>query len=258
MAKKKMNYTGRRKILRDHVSVEVRLPSGAGPSVAFASFSLDSYGFPADSKVIVEAHRPSGMQRERSAAVRTRQGNGTVELDLGNFADPADCRFAVRVIEPGAGGRLLGVAKQLVARDPNVPDGANASLLTVERADLGHRLWKLDLQGSSPVLFVSGDSDVIPNHREFVRDPYFLSIVLPDVLDSCLRWALGADPSSKDDHEEAWNWCQLGEQLAQRNMPNDVEGDLADVDEFVAAAVEAFCRRNAVRERYRSARSDGQ
>ncbi len=256
MARKRINYTGRERILRDDVTIEVRVAQGRRPTSACAVFELGEYSFPSEARVFIEAYRPSRMQRVRSAGVPVRAGSGAVELELGLFEEPAECLFTLSVVEAGQSGKLLGVARQLRARDPNVPDGATAALLTVERSDCGQRLWRLDLDGSLPVLHVSGDTDLVPDHRDFVRDPFFLTIVLPDVFERCLRWAMPRDPESKDEDEAAWNWCRFGEQLTQRAVPAETEGSSPELEQFVASAIDAFCRRNSIRQRYRSSRGD--
>src|SRR5689334_21822001 len=132
---RRFNYTGRQRIERSRVTVEVN-PGVDGKTLVFdAVIRLDGLELPAEAPVIVEVCYGSSYMRFPF---------GTVAHCL----PPADRRlmpienghaafFRVKVIDPtDEQGRILAEADKIAPRDPSILDANRRSLLFVDYKDL--------------------------------------------------------------------------------------------------------------------------
>lgn len=248
MTIRRLNYTNRQKISRNDVAVVV---DGASPPVARVDYDLAEYDFPDDSAVFLEAYAPQESFGARVQVGLAPHPDPNGQLDLGQFGAPRELLFRLKVIAPDGSGKLLGKADQLKASDDAAERPEGRSLLPVVSADLGHRLWWLELdETDQPTLVIS---ERIGDHKALARTPTFAWLVLPAVLRKCLEAAVETvDEESEGDEGVATplaRWLKLGALLARRPAP-DATDDQHERDEWVSDAVNAFCRDHKLMQRY--------
>src|SRR5262245_13663463 len=99
----RLNFTGRRKIEKQHVAVAFRDdPVGSNRNHYFEiALDLASYGLPANAKVFVEAARGLTMMRFDLGEVGALAELTPHQRRLADFApDPDGVRFRVKVTQP--------------------------------------------------------------------------------------------------------------------------------------------------------------
>src|SRR5262245_8716433 len=108
---RRFNYTGRRKIVREHAQVTVNVPARGTPTFS-ADVELGGYRLPATAQVYVEAYRHTSMMRFDWGTIADCRGrNGT---ELYEFGTAEGVKFRIKVVEP-AGASLHGRPAQLLA-----------------------------------------------------------------------------------------------------------------------------------------------
>ncbi|MCA9243667.1 MAG: hypothetical protein KDA32_06940 [Phycisphaerales bacterium] len=243
---KRLNYTGRRKITRDHVGVGV-FQNGPRGLEFNASLALSSYGFAPDALVYVEAYRQTLFMRfswGRVAALTPPEDRRLTEFDR-----PDGVRFRVKVVEAAAGAdgrpaRLLGLADRL---SPVEIDGRNEaeSLLPIVRADIPEA-WRIDC---SPEPELQVNERLVSAPMALARSDVFVSLVLPEALRIVLRHILIVEQLPPDD-QEGWHadWLEMARNALKAGDPPTPEtegGDLTnrvEIEEWIDDAVGRFAR----------------
>ncbi len=248
MTVRRLNYTNRQKIRRSDVAVAVQ---GASSPVARVDYRLAEYGFADDAVVFLEAYAPQESFGARVQVGLAHHPDATVELDLSQFSAPQELLFRLKVIAADGSGKLLGRADQLKASDEASDRTEGRSLLPVVSADLGHRLWWLELdETDQPTLLIS---ERIEDYKAFARTPTFVWFVLPAILRGCLEAAVETvDEESEGDEGAATplaRWLKLGSTLARRSAP-DATDDQQERDKWIEDAVSAFCHDHKLMQRY--------
>jgi len=232
----RLNFTGRRKISRNHVTISV---TGIGGIETFtADLQLGKYGFPGSAAVIVEAYRQLEL---------VRFDFGTV----GNLVPPANCRlsefgtlaglrFRVKVVsteEPR--GRLLAVADRINPGNQQQQSLARVPLLAVRAQDLGREVWRLDFS-DEPLLLVN--PRVVPK-KHLVESIEFQTLALPEILRSILNRILLVEKVRSADDSDDWTsrWLRFAETMPGVGKVPDVDSPAAFVD-WIDAAISSFCR----------------
>ncbi len=235
MSISRINFTGRKRIPREHVMIGV---SGTGSTaVVGATFNLKALGFPETARVVLEAQAGWTVQRFEF---------GTV----GQYAEPSDRRltefqslagllFRLKVIGTGdRDGRLLGVADKLKPSG-DIQQASQQSFVVVRPHDLGERVWKIDFDDSQPLLLVNSR---LQDHQDFLKRKEVAALVVPEVLQRILEEA--AERGADDEASDGWHTMalRLGERLAGRVVPQSTEEE--EIDRWVDEAVGAFSRRH--------------
>ncbi len=234
---RKFNYTGRKKIKRSAVHIEL-LRDPQNQRLFNIDLHISDMGLPESAHVYVEAYHRSGYQRYDFGTV----GNLRVPFDrrLKHFSASAMPLFRVKIVDrTSSHGRILAAVDKL--RPESVDDMAagSRSLLFVEYDDLGNRIWQLDLDGDWPVLRLNYHLDEIAQVAS--RDYRFLSLVYPEVFRQILRRIViedqHTDPRCDDDWPSLWlqSACRLP------GMPPPPQVSRPDQQAWVEKAVEAFC-----------------
>ncbi len=233
---RRFNRTGRRTIARQHAQVTLRK---LNPEQTYFEIALDlnSYGFPKDAKVRVEAWRSNAVQRWEFGIVDDinppTRGNRVLR-DV-----PETAAFRVAIVAPDDSGLLFGLSGDLRPRRELTNDGSEPiaeSLLHVEIAsDLGQEVWRLDFGDDElPVLQLNGSISGIAQIVE--HDPTFRSLVIPEIFRSILQRAILVTRIDPDDPDSnAWtDWLALAKKQAPKaDVPTLT--DLADTGERDAA-----------------------
>lgn len=233
--RRRINYTTRTRIQREHARVSLRpFDGGGGRKLVFdLNLELEPYRRPSwdDSLVRIEASRGNTVQRWDWGTVGSLREPPEAERVLREVG--AGARFAVLVCAVDGSGRLLALAHSIKPVQPV------RSLVAVEESnEIGEEVWRLDFDdGDIPVLKVNSS---IPSITETVRsNAGFHALVIPDILRQVLYRAVVIDDAASDDDEPRWEaWLQL----AKHYLPNDEPPErvsFADADAPDSEALEA-------------------
>ncbi len=250
MTIRKLNYTGRQRIRRADVDVTVHNVEDVFAATASVEHDLSSYDFPPDAGLVFEAYRKTQLARMNLGGLSRPLSGQT--LSLAGFPDPKALLFRLKIVAAGTSGLLLGEADELRATEGNDASAERSSLLLVEAADLGDRLWWLDLSDTAPRLQIS--ASFATDFRAFARRDDFTWFVYPVVLRLILEREIESESAEDDAGAEdgdagdgASPWLQLGSQLAGRGCPEDADSQA----EWIEDACDAFCRRHRFKMKFR-------
>lgn len=237
------NYTGRKKIERQHVRISLR--PNRKPLEFDAEMELGSYGFPPDADVVVEAYY-------KTAAAHMRFSFGRVA----DLAPPGDRRlteidgeivfFRVIVVDRSQGApRIVGVAENLQPGEDQLSSGSRFNLLPVNFIDLGDEVWNLTLD-PRPILEIN---QAIAGIRDLAHHPLFFGCVYPEVVRRVLN-AIAAD-GIDDDVQTQWKamWLRYAKALA--DAPDTVDPD--EIRDWIEEVVDRFSSSHRVREQFAGA-----
>jgi hypothetical protein len=247
---RKFNYTGRKRIARSRVSVEII--SGKNGVVSFeASIDLTGLNLPKSARVFVEAYRRSYFKRFSYGTVSRLKP--AADRSLGDLDPRALAMFRIKVVEAGGRGRILAVADKLIPRREEDEPANKVCLLPVDFADLGQSIWRLDLEGEWPSLQLNAQIDDI---REIARsDAHFLSLVYPEVVRQVFhKIVVEEDHTDTETDPDDWmsQWLTFARVLGVKQLPPSGESEpiLQDKLKWIDDTVEAFCTRNKILERF--------
>jgi hypothetical protein len=241
---RKLNFTERTKIPRTAVRIALRRDSDGG-LVFDPMLDLGSLDLPSDARVYIEAHyRTSYMRFDCGTA-----GDVTIPRDrrLAEIDSSSVVRFRVKVVDQaGAGRRILAAADDITVSLESHEGGARVALLPVNFRDLGDVPWRVELEGSGPVLELNNRIDGI--ERMARNDPRFFALVYPAAVRTILTEILFVERfEAGDDPDEWWNlWLLWARDLAGL-PPGEDEDRRAWVDDVVSA----FCARHRAVDRMR-------
>lgn len=238
--KRTFNYTGRRSIQRDDVSVVVRYIGG---NWAFdADLRLAHYRFPHNAEIWVEAHRQNLWMQwpwGTFSAIRVPANRQLTEFDV-----PDGVLFRVRVVQPPGpeSHKLVAEVDGIQPVKAGAADDRRRHLLVPVPDALDQELWKLDLEQEPPQLLVNRDAK--PSWKQLARSPHFVALVYPEVLRRILTNILIEDDWSEDDEGSDWqsDWIRFARNLG--GLPLLPQPGLkSDRDAWISGAVAAFARR---------------
>jgi len=244
----RLNYTGRKRIPREEVIVELSARED-GPASFTVVVNLGRLDLPDDALVTIEAYRRTWVQREWLGHVKDVGDSAHGPFELVGMHDAAGIKFRIKVSGSGdteERGKLLAAADRLVpAATADTPEEV-VSLLPVGVEDLGDLVWRVDCDpATSPVLKVSR-----PLGRDIARKPYFRSLVFPGALQQILDVVRlsGTSTSEFDDQDWQLDWLHFGRALAGPYPEEDLSEDPWDV--WCAAVVDQFARKHRLRHQF--------
>ena len=237
-AKRRINFTGRKRISRDHI--DIRLLEAGPDDTLKATLRLDlgGLGFPANAALAVEAyHRSTGM----------RFDCGTISdpsvpecLELSEIDPGVNVLFRVRVIDQEReSGMLLGSAEGIQPRSDEDGDGRR-SIFPVLQLDLRQEVWKVDVdEQAGPSLILNNR---IPGFKmRLLENPLLQGAILPNALRIVLQ-KIAEDPIPDDDYGWKTDWllyCQEG--LGVSDDPSELGPD--ERTEWVEDVLRSFCEK---------------
>jgi hypothetical protein len=245
--KRRLNYTKRKRILREHYSISQQQAREGEPPVASVTLDLSSYDLPSDARVFVDAYRHSTWQRFDCGTVRDIRM--PEDRTLRDFGTGDGVRFRIRVVEaPSSDGeahsRILAAADNIRP----VRDGSVRSLLPMEPdSSLREEVWRLDIdENDGPLIRMS--THLVSDRHALARHPVFLSLVMPEVLRQILRWALeDGRPNDEEWDTPRGRWilqgCRL---LGLREPPEELDDDWPEREQWIDQVVTQFCRRHGL------------
>jgi hypothetical protein len=234
---RRFNSTGRRRIPRSHVEIELQEPLDAGAHpVASATINLAGLDLPDTATVEIEAYfRSSSMRFPCGTVAEIAVPSSMVlsEIDRGGAV-----RFRLLVIDAERTGRIIAAADGLrPAVDRNSPD--RQSLLPLRETDLGDQLWRVDVDfRTGPTLLVNG---TIAGLASRLREQTLLQgLILPHALRMVLM-ELGRGGGQEED-DDIWrkDWRKFLDALDVPVEPDDSE-DQETLEDWIEQAVDAFC-----------------
>jgi hypothetical protein len=241
MSSRRLNSTGRRKILRRDIRT-ILTRSGGGLSFV-TECELGGYGLPGDAVVAVEAHRQASFMRFEYGTVQRLGPLSTSPLRLGEFASPEGLLFRVKVASVGGHpGMLLAEGDCVpVVQDEGLEESRRRiPLLPPKPQDLGQEVWRIDFSGDGPLLLVNSRLD---NWNDTARSPAFRGLVYPAALREVLtKVVLVEELPDEDEDGDTWSvrWMRFARSLGAGDVPADDE----DREGWIQGVVEAFCRKH--------------
>lgn len=242
--KRTFNYTGRKKILRKHVSILVQKKHGTWSFDA--DLKLASYHFPHNAEIWVEAHRQNLWMQWAWGTISALRP--PIDRKLTEFDVPDGVLFRVRVVQPPGSEhhKLLGEADALPFAKAGEKNDKRRHLIVPIPDALDQQLWKIDFNAEPPSLLVNRDAK--PTWKDMARSPQFISLVYPEVLRQILRRIVVDDKWSDEDEDTAWkaDWMKFARNLG--GLPPLPQPDFEqEREQWVEEAVSSFCRRLELR-----------
>ena len=234
---RKFNYTGRKKIRRSDVSIDL-LRDNDGRRFFDIRLHLADMALPTNARIYVEAYHRAGYQRFDFGTV----GSIKIPRDrrLDGISASATPLFRVKVVDKTAAhGRILAAVDKIRPASVDHQPSDSRSLLFVEYDLLGNRIWQLDLDGDWPVLKLNQDIDEISLIAS--SDHHFSALVYPEVFRQILTRIVIEDEHTDPDCDDDWPslWLKLACTLPGMSvhLPASRAGRLA----WIENAVESFC-----------------
>jgi len=249
---RRFNYTGRKRIRREHVDIAVR-EAGEGPPTFDAVLQLDGYHLPSEALVFVEAYRsPLWMRFEFGSVGAMRM---PVDRRLTDFDSSEGLLFRVKVTSPDEHRRmLLAQADEIPLRRPEIKPGKNISLLPVVPADLADEVARLDFGPTfedRPKLHVNRR---LGDWRALARSPAFAAMVYPQAMREILTRVLWIEEHYEIEPADDWRaqWLRFAILLPGVGAPP--QKDESDIfDDWIRNAVESFARRQRLADAFQEA-----
>ena len=235
---RKFNYTGRKKIRRSDVSIDL-LRDADGRRFFNIRLHLADMELPPNARVYVEAYHRSGYQRFDFGSVQTMKI--PPDRRLQGIAGSVTPLFRVKVVDKTAAhGRILAAVDKIRPASVDLQPADSRALLFVEYDDLGQRIWQLDLDGDWPVLKLNQGVEEIGQIAG--ADNHFSALVYPEVLRRILARILIEDDHTDPECDDDWPslWLKLACSLPGMTAPRPAASK-ADRQVWIENAVEAFC-----------------
>lgn len=248
---KRVNFTGRRRIPRERVQIEV---FDGAPRTFNAVIDLSEIAMPPQAAVFLEAMCAGSNVVERIDCgdvgdLKPLQGRRLETIEGENVF------FALKVIDRTERfGRILGVAENIRPERAGKQTAAGRrGILPIEPKDLGEELWRLEFGENDVFLLVNSG---VPNLVERARcDPLFYSVVYPEVVRRVLREAFEQNADC-DDEEDRWPtmWLRFGKGLhPEREAPPTGEDREDEQGDWIEDVVTEFCKSHEMKSKYLAA-----
>jgi len=237
--KRRFNYTDRKRIKRERISLSVIRKNETITSFTLNRLDLNGLNLPEDAEVYIETYYRTELKRFGCGTI----GNPQIPLtgDLRKLAYPQNLKFRILVVNT-ADRRILANANRF---SPEAPAGKK-SILPVEFKDLGNQVWCVDYKGEedAPILCINKS---IPEHIAKTDSRFFIH-VYPDVIREILTHMVfveGVDSVSDPgtDWHAGWlKFCRyLGVNHPDSLNPQDDAFDKDEATKWINNVVEEFC-----------------
>jgi len=253
---KRFNYTGRKKISRSRMIVSLS-QTEEGRLSFDASLHLNGLEFPATAKIFVEAYRRDYFRRFPSGTIANPRFPKNCILE---GLDPDTLvMFRIKIVDRK--GRILAAADRIKSMQTEGEPAGRVPLLPIDFVDLGQSVWRLDLTGDWPSLLLNKR---IENIREIARsDVSFLTLVYPEILRQILcKIVVEEDITDPESDVDDWmgQWLTLAVGLFEKvQLPPSGESEpvVQEKLRWIDDAVEGFCSKNQVMEKFLQVRKSG-
>jgi len=249
MTVRSFNYSGRKRINREHV--QIRINGGNGRPVNFdADLKLEKYKFPDDALVFIEAYRQTLFMRFSFGEI----GNIQIPRDrvLSFFDSPEHIRFRLRITrQDDKSGLLLGEADHIRPVEDDEEKKKRIPLLPVRPdSELGDQIFKVSFEGDMPFLLINSAVD---DWRSLSRDPRFMALVYPEAFRFILTKILLIEKHFDNEEMSDWKsqWLFFCNLLPGINRIPDEKNDEDEVNDWINDAVNSFCRHQGFFENFK-------
>ena len=236
---RRFNYTGRKRIRREHVDIAVR-EAGGRPPTFDATLQLDSYRLPPEALVFVEAYRSPLWMRFEFGSVGAMRA--PLDRQLTEFESSEGLLFRVKVTAPDEHHRLIvAEADQIPLRRPEEQAGKRISLLAVVPMDLADEVARVDFGPAfedRPKLHVNRR---LGDWRALARSPAFAAMVYPQAMREILTRVLWIEEHYEIEPADDWRaqWLRFATLLPGVGTPP--QKDESDTfDDWIRNAVESI------------------
>jgi hypothetical protein len=256
------NYTGRRKILREQVTI--RIVEKDGMLGFTADLRLQNHDFPADAHVYVEAYRGISAQWKRFDFGRVGLIDSKEHRPLDEFGRSEGILFRVKVTASGERqGRLLGEADGIRPERSDDSKAPVSGLIEIASKDLGGEPWRLEFPDTGAGVPVLCLNERLEHWQSLAREPEFREWTAASAMRQILTWILiiDADVGEEDDEESSANptdwrqkWLKFAESLPdveEHPEPLKTGEDIADrndLTEWIDRAVSGFGKKQGLME----------
>jgi hypothetical protein len=246
---RRFNYTGRKKIPRSKVSIS--LNEGPEKTLTFdATVDFEGLPVPPSANIFIEAHRRDYFRRFPCGTVSAHKfPRGRI---LEGLDSNALVRFRVKAVDKR--GRIVAAADNIQPKRIEEEEADKLCLLYVDFADLGHAIWRLDLESDWPTLQLNKNIEDI---REVARsDHSFLALVYPEVLRQIFnKIIVEEDHTDPETDPDDWmsGWLRYAvDLLGKKQMPSSGQSEPIKQEKlkWIEDAVEAFCSNNQILEKF--------
>jgi hypothetical protein len=239
--KRRLNYTGRKKIKRENVSINFIRQNGAVVAFAVNKLDLSELLLPSKARVYVEAYYRTELKRFDFGTAGSISNPSP--CDLSGMAYPENLKFRILVVDP-SDGKILAHADRISPEEP----AEKKPILPVEFSDLGNEIWRVKYEGDegSPILIINRK---IPNIQNIAKqDAQFLIYVYPQVIREVLTHMVFVDEvdsttePSTDWHGDWLNFIrQLRVEFPETLNKKDENFSEEDALRWINDTVTAFC-----------------
>ena len=240
MSIRRINSTGRRRILRDDAQILLRTQSDGHLSFD-ASLDLIDYELPSDASVYIEAYRQTTFMRFDYGTVALPRPPTGNDRRLTEFSSKDGLLFRIKVTSVGERpGLLLAEGDGIPSREEQDEPDKRLPLLPAVPADLGQEIWKIDFAADGPHLLVNNQLDWV----SVASTPMFRSLVFPSVIRQVLTQILIIDKDSDVEDLQNWRarWLKFAMALGAGEPPSTTsEEDEDEALEWIDGAAERFC-----------------
>ncbi|OAI41707.1 hypothetical protein AYO40_02625 [Planctomycetaceae bacterium SCGC AG-212-D15] len=253
MAIRRLNYTGRKKIRREDVSIALTERPNL-PATFDVDLKLSEYKLPDDALVSVEARLQTRWMRFGYGSVGAIVP--AADRTLTEFDSTDGMVFSVKVTAVSENpGKLLAEADGIPVRFLNQTEERRNPLLPVKSDDIGHEVYRLDFSNDPPILLVNraaGDKEAI------ARSPLFMSIVYPAALREILtRIVQIEEVDDPDDDGDSWQARWLKFAVALPGVGPVPAKDDGDREQWIDDVVATFAKQQAMLDRFTAAWQKG-
>jgi hypothetical protein len=245
---KRVNFTGRRRIPRDRVQIEVL---DGRPRRFNALINLDDISLLPHAAVFLEAMCAGSTVIERFPCGEVGDLQVIRDRPLDEI-EGENVFFTLKVIDRTERfGRILGIAENIrPERSGKQTAAGRRGILPIEPKDLGEEIWRLEFREHDVFLLVN---DKILGLVDRARtDPLFYSVVYPEVVRCILAKAIEENVEIDED-EDRWPvlWQRFGKDLhPDRSDPPKSDDVEEEKDDWIEDVVKAFCETHSLKAKY--------
>lgn len=239
---KRINFTSRKRLTRDHANVVIHPhPDPAAPPTFDMQLDLACLRPAGDNaRVFVEAYHQTTRMRFDFGTVAAVVAPLPAQRRLHEFADWKDIRFRIKVTDvTESPGRIVAWADRIKPKGPDDQD--QPDLVRFKDADLYGLLWDIEFDDEGPVVLIERNAG---GAQQVGRNDRFKAAVYPEILRRLLERALLEDKAAHDDEGhwfKLWYDGYFKAKLALGAPPPDDQE--AARRNWITEAVNAFARR---------------